>query len=268
MIDKINTLTIKTPEGIEFSLRLAGPITRFLAWAVDLGAIIAIISILNVAIAIVGVMSRDLATAANVIAFFVVSIGYGISAEWFWRGQTLGKKLLRLRVVDEQGLRLQFSQIVMRNLLRFIDSLPALYLVGGLVCLLNKRAQRLGDFAANTIVVWSPRVSEPDLNRLFADKYNSFREYPHLEARLRQHITPDEAQIAVQSIVRRDDLEPQARIELFRELSNHFKAIVSFPQEATDGISDEQYVRNVVEALFRPRTSSEIASKTKGAPIR
>jgi hypothetical protein len=72
----------------------------------------------------------------------------------------------------------------------------------------------------------------------------------------------------VQSIVRRDDLEPQARIELFRELSNHFKAIVSFPQEATDGISDEQYVRNVVEALFRPRTSSEIASKTKGAPIR
>ncbi len=250
---RINTLTIKTPEGIGFSLRLAGPVTRFLAWVVDLGTIVAIISILNVVLGILGVMSRDLAMAANIIAFFVVSIGYGILTEWHWQGQTLGKKLLRLRVMDEQGLRLQFSQIVIRNLLRFIDSLPALYLVGGLVCLFNRRAQRLGDFAANTIVVWTPRVSEPDVNQLLEGKYNSFREYPHLEARLRQHITPAEAQVAVQSIVRRDDLDPQARIELFRELTAYFKTIVSFPQEATDGISDEQYVRNVVEAIFRQK---------------
>ena len=258
MIDRINRLTIKTPEGIEFSLRLAGPVARFLSWAVDLGTVVAIISILNVAFSILGVMSRDLAMAANIIAFFVVSIGYGILTEWYWQGQTLGKKLLRLRVMDEQGLRLQFSQIVIRNLLRFVDSLPALYLVGGLVCLFNKRAQRLGDFAASTIVVWAPYVSEPDLNQLLKGKYNSFLQYPHLEARLRQHVTPAEAQIAVQSIVRRDDLDPQARIELFRELTSYFKTIVSFPQEATDGLSDEQYVRNVVEALFRPKVSLEI----------
>jgi uncharacterized RDD family membrane protein YckC len=261
VIDRINRLTIKTPEGIKFSLRLAGPVTRFLSWAVDLGTVVAIISILNVASRILGVMSRDLAMAANIIAFFVVSIGYGILTEWYWQGQTLGKKLMRLRVMDEQGLRLQFSQIVIRNLLRVIDSLPALYLVGGLVCLFNKRAQRLGDFAANTIVVWSPRVFEPDLNQLLESKYNSFREYPHLEARLRQHTTPDEAQIAVQSIVRRDGLDPRARVELFRELTSYFKTIVSFPQEATDGLSDEQYVRNVVEALFRPKVSLEIPIK-------
>jgi hypothetical protein len=198
------------------------------------------------------------AMAANIIAFFVVSIGYGILTEWYWQGQTLGKKLLRLRVMDEQGLRLQFSQIMIRNLLRFIDSLPALYLAGGLVCLFNKRAQRLGDYAANTIVVWTPHVFEPDLDQLLEGKYNSFREYPHLEARLRQHVTPAEAQIAMQSIVRRDDLDPQARIELFRELTSYFKTIVRFPQEATDGLSDEQYVRNVVEALFRPKPSLEI----------
>jgi uncharacterized RDD family membrane protein YckC len=252
---QISILTIKTPEGIEFSLRLAGPVTRFLAWAVDLATVVAIISILNVVLGILGLMSRDLAMAANMIAFFVVSIGYGILTEWYWQGQTLGKKLLRLRVMDEQGLRLQISQIVIRNLLRFIDSLPALYLVGGLVCLFNKRAQRLGDFAANTIVVWTPRVSEPDINQLLEGKYNSFRQYPHLEARLRQHITPAAAQVAVQSIVRRDDLDSQARIELFRELTAYFKTIVSFPQEATDGISDEQYVRNVVEAVFRQKAS-------------
>jgi uncharacterized RDD family membrane protein YckC len=250
---RTNTRIIKTPEGIEFSLLLAGPITRFLAWAIDLATIVALISILNVIFGILGFLSRDLAMAANIIGFFIVSIGYGILTEWYWQGQTLGKRLLRLRVMDEQGLRLQFSQIVIRNLLRFIDSLPALYLVGGLVCLFNKRAQRLGDFAANTIVVWSPRIAEPDLNQLLESKYNSFREYPHIEARLRQSVTPLEAQIAVESIVRRNDLDSPARIELFRELSSYFKSIVSFPQEATDGISDEQYVRNVVEALLRPK---------------
>ena len=250
---RTNTLIIKTPEGIEFSLLLAGPITRFLAWAIDMATIMAIISILNVVFGILGILSRDLAIAANIIGFFIVSIGYGILTEWYWQGQTLGKRLLRLRVMDEQGLRLQLSQIVIRNLLRFIDSLPALYLVGGLACLFNKRAQRLGDFAANTVVVWSPLIAEPDLNQLLESKYNSFREYPHLEARLRQNVTPLEAQIAVESIVRRNELDPEARVALFRDLSDYFKSIVSFPQEATDGISDEQYVRNVVEAIYRPK---------------
>ena len=253
LFSRTNTLIIKTPEGIEFALLLAGPITRFLAWAIDMATIIAIISILNVVFGILGILSRDLAIAANIIGFFIVSIGYGILTEWYWQGQTLGKRLLRLRVMDEQGLRLQLSQIVIRNLLRFIDSLPALYLVGGLACLFNKRAQRLGDFAANTVVVWSPHIAEPDLNQLLESKYNSFREYPHLEARLRQNVTPLEAQIAVESIVRRNELDPEARVALFRDLSDYFKSIVSFPQEATDGISDEQYVRNVVEALYRPK---------------
>ena len=256
MLDRINTLIIKTPEGVEFSLRLAGPVTRFLAWSIDLATIIAIMTVVNILFSILGILSPDLAMAANMIGFFVISIGYGILTEWYWQGQTVGKKLLRLRVLDAQGLRLQFSQVVIRNLLRFIDSLPALYLVGGLICLLNQRAQRLGDFAANTIVTWNPRISEPDLNQLLEDKYNSFHDYPHLEARLRQQVIPSEAQIAVQSIMRRDTLDPQARIALFRELRAYFETLVTFPQEATDGLSDERYVRNVVEALFRSRAQN------------
>ena len=262
MTDRIITLIIKTPEGVEFSLRLAGPITRFLAWAIDLATIIAIISVVNILFAILGILSRDLAMAANMIGFFVVPIGYGILLEWYWQGQTLGKKLFRLRVLDAQGLRLQFSQVVIRNLLRFVDSLPALYLIGGLVCLLSQRAQRLGDFAANTIVTWNPRISEPDLNQLLEGKYNSFHEYPHLEARLRQHVTPQEAQIAVQALMRRGSLDSQARVALFRELGAYFQTFVTFPQEATDGLSDERYVRNVVEVIFRPKASLGIFSNS------
>ena len=254
-VDKINNLTIRTPEGIEFSLLLAGPVTRFLAWSVDLLVILATNKLLNVLLGVLGIISWDLAMAASVLGYFIVSIGYGIVMEWYWHGQTLGKRLLRLRVTDVRGLQLQFSQVVIRNLLRFVDSLPALYLIGGMACLINRRAQRLGDFAANTIVVWSPRPDEPDLDQLLTGKYNSFRQYPHLEARLRQHTTPPEAQIALQALVRRDEFDPQARVELFEGIVSYFKTIVSFPPEATDGISDEQYVRNIVDALYRKKTS-------------
>ncbi len=256
-VDKINTLTIRTPEGIEFSLLLASPITRFLAWSVDLFAILVISKLLNVILGMVGIISRDIAMAANILGYFIVSIGYGIILEWYWQGQTLGKRLMRLRVTDVHGLQLQFSQVVIRNLLRFVDSLPALYMVGGAASLINRRAQRLGDFAANTIVVWTPRVDEPNLDQMLEGKFNSFRSYPHLEARLRQHTSPAEAQVALQALMRRDEFEPRARVELFESIVSYFKSIVSFPPEATDGISDEQYVRNLVDALFRPKVSGK-----------
>ena len=104
-------------------------------------------------------------------------------------------------------------------------------------------------------MVWNPRVYEPDLDQLLEGKFNSFRNYPHLEARLRQQVSPSEAQIALQALLRRDEFEPRARLDLFDKIVSYFKNIVSFPPEATDGISDEQYVRNVVDALFRPKVS-------------
>ena len=143
-----NTLLIQTPEGIVFSLPLAGPVTRFLAWSVDVVCMAALCVAAGSVLGLLGLVSFDFARAAMVFASFVIQTGYGIVMEWFWRGQTIGKRLLRLRVMDAQGLRLQFSQIVIRNLLRFIDMLPAFYLVGGIACLLSRRAQRLGDFAA------------------------------------------------------------------------------------------------------------------------
>ncbi|MBW1705095.1 MAG: RDD family protein [Deltaproteobacteria bacterium] len=252
--EKTNTLTIMTPEGVVFSMLLSGPVTRFLAWAVDLASIAVISSVIGSVLGIVGILGRDLAMAASILAYFVVSIGYGIILEWYWRGQTIGKRLLGLRVMDEQGLRLQFSQIVIRNLLRFVDSLPLFYFIGGLACLISRRAQRLGDVAANTVVVWTPKISEPDLDQLLSDKYNSFHDYPHIEARLRQIVSPHESGIALRALLRRDELDALARVELFRDIAAHFKSIVEFPQEATDGIPDEQYVRNVVDVLYRAQS--------------
>jgi uncharacterized RDD family membrane protein YckC len=230
---------------------LAGPVTRFMAWLVDIACIMAATSVVNTALAVFGVLSFDLFRALTIAAYFLISIGYGIALEWHWRGQTIGKRLLRLRVVDVQGLRLRPSQVVVRNLLRFVDSFPAFYFLGGVSCFMSRHAQRLGDLAANTVVVRNPKISEPDLSQLLAGKYNSLRKYPHLGARLRQLVPPGAASVALQALLRRNELEPQARVELFEGLASHFRSVVEFPEEATFGVSDEKYVSNVVDILFR-----------------
>src|SRR5437588_4001141 len=255
---KTSVLQIRTPEGIVFSQLLAGPVTRFLAWFVDLLVIIAVVIVLGYAFALLNFISGGLGGALSILSYFVVSIGYGIACEWRWRGQSIGNKLFRLRVMDAEGLRLQFNQVVTRNLLRFLDSLPFFYFVGGVVCWLNPKCQRLGDLAANTIVVRNPRLAEPDLDQVLAGKFNSLRQYPHLAARLRQRTSPAEAAIAVQALLRRAEFEPVARVELFGELATYFRAKVDFPPEALEGITDEQYIRNIVDVIYRTRTDSRI----------
>jgi uncharacterized RDD family membrane protein YckC len=250
---KTSTLLIRTPEGIVFSQLLAGPVTRFLAWFIDLLCIGALLMLLGQFLVLLQIVSANLAGAMYALGYFAISIGYGIACEWKWRGQTVGKRLFRLRVVDAEGLRLQFNQIVTRNLLRFVDSLPVVYLVGGVTCWLNSKCQRLGDIAANTIVIRNPRISEPDLDQLLAGKYNSLRQYPHLAARLRQRVSPAEASVALQALLRRDEFDPLARVELFAELAAHFRKKMDFPAEAIDGIADEQYLRNVVDVVYRAR---------------
>jgi uncharacterized RDD family membrane protein YckC len=250
-MERVNTLHIKTPEGITFALLLAGPVARFLAWIIDLACILVIMVPVNMGIQLIAIISSDFALAAGIISYFLISIGYAILCEWHYKGQTVGKRLMSVRVMDIQGLRLQFSQIVIRNLLRFIDSFPVCYLVGGLSCLLSPKSQRLGDLAANTIVIREPKILRPDLEQILSHKYNSLRDYPHLVARLRQRTSPQEANIALQALLRRDELDPPSRVELFAQIADHFKKIVAFPQEAIDGITEEQFVRNVVDALMQ-----------------
>jgi len=262
---RAQTLVIRTPEGIVFSQPLAGMASRFLAWLIDFACLAAAFYLVGLLLALLGFISASLQQALRTVLYFGISIGYAMCLEWFWRGQTVGKRILRLRVVDAEGMRLQASQVVVRNILRLVDMLPVFYLVGGLACLLSRQAQRLGDIAANTVVIRLPKISEPDVLPLLADKYNSLRDYPHLEARLRQRVSPREATLALQALGRRHQLIPEARLTLFREIAGHFRSKVAFPGDAIKDLADEQYVQNVVDVVYRPRRGT-IATSPENSP--
>jgi uncharacterized RDD family membrane protein YckC len=249
-VDRTHLLRVRTPEGVAFTVRLASPVLRAAAFIIDLGVVSATWTVIAIVIGFLGVLSADFAAMFAAIAYFLISQGYGIATEWLWRGQTVGKRVMRLRVVDARGLRLSFPQVVLRNLLRFIDGLPLFYLVGGMASLLNSRAQRLGDLAADTLVVWQPEEGRPDFALLAGGKYNSLRAHSPTVARLRQAVSPAQARAAWSALARRDDFEAEARVRLFAELATLFRSLASPPPETVEGVSDEQFVRNVVDVLY------------------
>jgi uncharacterized RDD family membrane protein YckC len=250
---RATTLEIRTPEGVAFSFPLAGPVTRMIACTIDFFSVSAVVLVVRIALGSLGVLPKDLLTGFTTVVFFLITFGYAMVLEWFWRGQTVGKRLMKLRVMDAHGLRLLPSQVIVRNLLRAIDVLPAFYLVGGTAALVSRHAQRLGDLAANTVVVRLEEPTLPELQRQAGARYNSLLTYAHLAARLRQRTSPEIAAIALAAVARRDTLDPAARVQLFGDLASHLRGLVEFPDEAVEALSDEQYVRNAVEVFYLRR---------------
>jgi uncharacterized RDD family membrane protein YckC len=69
-------------------------------------------------------------------------------------GQTPGKQVMKIRVVDETTLQhLDFGLALVRNILRIIDWLPFFYLIGFLLIATTEKKQRIGDMAARSIVI-------------------------------------------------------------------------------------------------------------------
>lgn len=94
--------------------------------------------------------------------FFLLTFAYYFGTELVW-AQTLGKRVMKLRVVREDGRRLDAGSAFIRNLLRAVDWLPSLYVIGGITLFATgERRARLGDLAAKTRVVAGGGPPPPD----------------------------------------------------------------------------------------------------------
>lgn len=91
---------------------------------------------------------------AMVIAELFFIVGYTVLLEGYWNGQTVGKKVFDIRVVNaDDGRPISVEEAVLRNVVRIVDFLPVFYVVGIAAVLLTQSNQRLGDLAGNTVVV-------------------------------------------------------------------------------------------------------------------
>ena len=142
-------LEVETPEGAMLSLSLAGPVPRALAYAIDLAIRLVIYAALAGIFAALGKVGMGLL----LILAFVLEWFYPTLFEAFRHGQTPGKKAMGIVVVHANGSPLSFNGSLIRNLLRTADAFPLFYLLGFICTLISPRFQRLGDMAANTLVI-------------------------------------------------------------------------------------------------------------------
>jgi uncharacterized RDD family membrane protein YckC len=149
------TRRVATPEGIELTLHLAGPVPRALAWAIDFALRIAVVLVVAMFAPLIGKAGMGVVLLA---AFFVE----WLLPAWFeaaWRGQTPGKRAMGIAVLNDDGTPLRWGAALTRNLLRAVDFLPFLYGIGLAAMLANRDFKRLGDLAAGTVVVHLPERS-------------------------------------------------------------------------------------------------------------
>jgi uncharacterized RDD family membrane protein YckC len=147
-------LVVSTPERVAFEYEIAGLGSRFLAQAIDVMLLMAVLIAFTIVALAVGVFANDpnLALLLFVLLSFLVFVGYFPVCEGIWSGQTLGKRALRIRVIGDRGEPVNMTQVAIRNLIRLVDFMPVLYGVGLITIFIQGGGKRLGDFAAGTVV--------------------------------------------------------------------------------------------------------------------
>ena len=217
-------VTIATPEGVEVDLTLAGIGSRFIASLID--TVIKLTAFIGFYVFLFGGASllgggdvASLGAAAFYVVSFFIWFGYDVLFETLASGRTPGKRWTGLRVVRMGGRPVGFVASAIRNMVRIVDFLPSLYLIGMIAAVSTKMNQRLGDLAAGTVVVRErPTSVAPSAGPAPTDA-----EEAPLDTWDVSGITAEELAMIRRFLERRDELNPQARGHLAHELAERFR---------------------------------------------
>jgi hypothetical protein len=155
-----------------------------------------------------------------IIVLFLIFAGYFIFFEWLWNGQTPGKRLLKLRVIREDGRPITLWEALARNLLRIFDAVPGfvlpVYSIGLITIFMSDRDQRIGDMFAGTVIIRERNDEAPTFAETFSNPIAdaAFRrvQKPIVFQANINSITESEIEVAESFLRRRWDLTERQRI--------------------------------------------------------
>ncbi|MEH7382187.1 RDD family protein [Bacillus sp. JJ1533] len=161
---------IKTPEFVSIQFQIAGVGSRAAAFLLDtlILSISSILILLTLLLILHGVSDFWLLgetffstpVAIAIILLFILNWGYFFLLEFFAGGRTIGKKVVGIRVIQENGHSITLLSSFIRNFLRIIDSLPASYFLGIIMIFFHSKHKRIGDLVAGTIVIHERRAKK------------------------------------------------------------------------------------------------------------
>ena len=226
-----NTTGIDTPEGVQLELTLAGLGSRLVASLADTvvkGVIVLLAAMLAGAI---GASAIFVALVSVPILFF----GYETFFETRWSGRTPGKRWNGLRVVMADGSPVTFTPVLVRNLLRVVDWLPAMFSLGALLVFTTKKNQRLGDLAAGTLVIRERKADEPVSRRSVPIAVPA-----GFDATA---VTQEQLVLARSYLERKDSLDGIYQARLANQIADELRNVVLDP---TGSMSNNQLIAAVV----------------------
>jgi len=253
-------VTIETPEHIQVHYELAGIGSRALAGLFDfmIQAIITVLVVwglvwLGVALKIPDVTGLVGAIIIGTMGFLAFTIYY-VLAEMLTGGQSPGKRMAGLRVIGVDGRPLTFLQSALRNIIRAVDMIPFFYTVGLIAVFTTRRAQRLGDMVAGTIVVKERLHELPEQTRPLEVETGApvappSPLTPEVEARLRTSLhllTATDIAAAERVLERRYELQPAVRTQLVRQIAEPLLAKLPAVHE-----TDFRNLERLLEAVVR-----------------
>jgi uncharacterized RDD family membrane protein YckC len=241
---------ISTPENVDLHLELAGLGNRIMACMIDTTLTYALVALAGIlcmflvaGLNYLPLTSNLRATAMysligiTVLLCLIIYFGYYIYFEIAWRGQSPGKRMMHIRVIDENGQPITAASAWIRNLIRVADM--GLALIGLLVMLVEPREKRIGDLAAGTLVI-RERMSGETIAPVVL-KYPQAGDV-HIDI---GRLTPKEYEMLISFLGRREKLVPSQRQLLARRLENYFRDRLG---ESNDATAPEQFLERVFNA--------------------
>ena len=245
---QLESARMVTPEAVALEFRTANLGSRILAYLIDMVVVVAGILAGLFAVALLGQASDVVVpdwVALTIVLVLLPAwwLGYFIAFETLWRGRTLGKAALGLRVVTKEGAPVRFRHAAIRGLLGLVDFLVLGGFLAVVFILFTRDNQRLGDLVAGTLVL-------RERSALAAPAPVSFTPPPGLEhytATLDPSGVGNEEYQAVRTLLlRAPSLSPGPRSALALQLANPLAARLRPPPPT--GISPELYLQCVAAA--------------------
>ncbi len=243
-----NRVTYQTPESVELEFTLAGIGNRAWALLIDYH----ILGLLSVGFLVVWsyfsfqtveiwstwFRNTDIGlwlVAIALLVMFLIYTGYFVLFETLWRGQTPGKRLCKIRVIQDDGRPIGIQQATLRSLLRPFDDTLCL---GGFLIMFSHREKRLGDLVAGTFVI---QTQTPTVTANFPVSEQAddlAKQLLQSEADFSQ-LLPDDFAVIREYLQRRKAMSSQAKEKLSLELAQQAKSIIALeklPQAVTPDV--------------------------------
>ena len=261
-MDFFKQVSLETPESVELEFKLAGIGNRIYALVIDYIVLGLILIIILIAWIILLLLLEDFLNsservslwlrAIQILIIFTIYVGYFVFFEVVGQGQTPGKRRVKIRVIGDDGRQISLQQSTLRALLRPVDDI---FFLGVFLIIFSKKEKRLGDWLAGTIVVQEEPLMNSETEVLsLSSEAESLANILVKEAQI-SRLIPEDFALIKRYLQRRNEMTPQAKIEVSSRLAKRFKEIIALekiPPEATASLFIEAvylaYQKSIIDS--------------------